>query len=88
MFSGDRTKVEMRFENSLLDAVIDKFGVGFGAEYQQDGDNHFVVKMDVEVSDQFYAWICGFRKKAEILAPDKVNRGMKKFLSDIQAKYE
>lgn len=89
MFSGDRTKVEMRFENSLLDAVIDKFGVGFGAEYQQDGDNHhFVVKMDVEVSDQFYAWICGFRKKAEILAPDKVKRGMKKFLSDIQAKYE
>ena len=52
MFRGEQTKVKMRFENSLLDAVIDKFGVGFGAEYQQDGDTHFIVKIEVEVSDQ------------------------------------
>lgn len=88
MFSGELQKVEMRFENSLLDAVIDKFGVGFGAEYQQDGDDHFIVTMEVEVSDQFFAWMCGFRKQAEIIAPAKVKNNMKKFLSEIQEKYE
>lgn len=88
MFSGELQKVEMRFENSLLDAVIDKFGVGFGAEYQQDGDDHFVVTMEVEVSDQFFAWMCGFRNKAEIIAPEKIKSSMKVFLSEIQAKYE
>jgi predicted DNA-binding transcriptional regulator YafY len=88
MFSGECQKVEMRFENSLLDAVIDKFGVGFGAEYRQDGDSHFIVTMEVEVSDQFFAWMCGFRKQAEIIAPAKVKSSMKKFLSEIQEKYE
>jgi predicted DNA-binding transcriptional regulator YafY len=88
MFSGECQKVEMRFENSLLDAVIDKFGVGFGAEYRQDGDSHFIVTMEVEVSDQFFAWMCGFRKQAEIIAPEKVKNSMKKFLSEIQEKYE
>lgn len=82
------TKVEMRFDNSLLDAVIDKFGEGFGAEYRKDGDKHFVVTVEVEVCDQFFAWMCGFRKKAEILAPEKVKVGMQQFLSDIQEKYE
>ena len=88
MFRGEPTKVEMRFENSLLDAVIDKFGVGFGAEYRQDGDSHFIVTMEVEVSDQFFAWMCGFRNKAEILAPEKAKLGMQQFLSDIQANYK
>ena len=52
MFGGKPTNVEMRFHNSLLDAVIDKFGVGFGADYHPDGENHFVINMEVEVSDK------------------------------------
>ena len=69
MFGGEKEKLTIRFENSLLDTVIDKFGVGFGAEYSADGDNHFVVTTNVSVSEQFYAWICGFGTKAKIVAP-------------------
>lgn len=88
MFGGTPQKVEMRFANSLLDAVIDKFGIGFGADYRQDGEDHFIVTMEVEVSDQFFAWMCGFRDKAEILAPKETKNKMKAFLTDIQAKYK
>ena len=87
MFGGEKEKVTIRFENSLLDTVIDKFGVGFGAEYIPDGDNHFVVTTNVSVSDQFYAWVCGFGTKAKIVAPEKEVQNFKKYLSDIANQY-
>ena len=87
MFGGEKEKLTIRFENSLLDTVIDKFGVGFGAEYIPDGDNHFVVTTNVSVSDQFYAWVCGFGTKAKIVAPGKVVQNFKNYLSDIANQY-
>lgn len=87
MFGGEQEKVTIRFENSLLDTVIDKFGVGFGAEYVPDGENHFVVTTNVSVSDQFYAWVCGFGTKAKIVAPEKVAHEYQKYLRDILAQY-
>lgn len=87
MFSGELQKVEMRFENSLLDAVIDKFGVGFGADYKQDGDDHFVVTMEVEVSDQFFAWMCGFGVQARITEPEDLVSKYKDYLTNIINQY-
>ena len=87
MFGGEKEKLTIRFENSLLDTVIDKFGVGFGAEYIPDGNNHFVVTTNVSVSDQFYAWVCGFGTKAKIVAPEKEVQNFKKYLSDIANQY-
>ena len=87
MFSGEKITVEMRFDNSLLDAVIDKFGVGFGADYVSDGENHFIVTTNVSVSDQFYAWVCGFGTKAKIVAPMKVVCEYQKYLRDILSQY-
>ena len=88
MFGGEKKKVEMRFDNSLLDTVIDKFGVGFGAEYSADGENHFIVTTDVTVSDQFYAWICGFGTKAKIVAPRQIVKAFGEYLADIQEQYK
>ena len=87
MFSGTLQKVEMRFENCLLDAVIDKFGIGFGAEYRQDGNDHFIVTMEIEVSDQFFAWMCGFGNEAEILNPQDTKDAYLKHLDNILERY-
>ena len=87
MFGGEKEKLTIRFENSLLDTVIDKFGVGFGAEYVPDGENHFIMTTNVSVSNQFYAWVCGFGTKAKIVAPEKVAQNFKKYLSDIANQY-
>ena len=88
MFGGELKKVTIRFENNLLDTIIDKFGVGFGAEYSPDGENHFIVTTDVAVSDQFYAWVCGFGTKAKIVAPKQVVKNFGNYLSNIQKLYE
>lgn len=87
MFGGEKQKVTIRFENTLLDAVIDKFGVGFGAEYRQDGDNHFIVTMEVEVSDQFFAWLCEFGVQARITEPEDLVSKYKDYLTNIINQY-
>ena len=87
MFGGKQEKVTIRFENSLLDTVIDKFGVGFGAEYQQDGKGHFIVSMEVKVSDQFFAWLCGFGVQAKIIAPKNLMSQYRDYLAAIVDQY-
>lgn len=89
MFNGELRGVEMRFINPLLDTVIERFGTGANTFYSALPDKrHFVVKTDIEVSSQFFGWICGFGNKAKILNPPSVVDGMKEYVSKIQKVYE
>ncbi len=87
MFGGEATEVTMLFRNYLIDTVIDKFGVGFGATYRPEGEDSFMVTAKVEVSNQFFAWMCGFHNDAKIIAPKPVVKQMKAFVSDIFQNY-
>ena len=80
MFSGRREKVSIRFTNDLLSTIIDRFGKNGIRKYD---DTHFVLITYVMVSDQFFSWICGFKKKAKILSPSNVQEEFKSFLDDI-----
>lgn len=87
MFSGEKKHVRIRFTNDLLDTAVDRFGAT-DAIYTPTDSNHFTVSVDVEVSNQFYAWVCGFRKKATILGPLEVVEGFQQFLVDIHNRYK
>ena len=86
MFSGDRKSVTMRFINPLLDTVIDRFGTR-GVRYSKADDSHFNVTVDVDVSDQFFAWLCGFGKKAKIMSPDPIVKQFQEYLDKIREMY-
>ena len=86
MFKGEPQTVRLRFINSLYEAVVER--IGTKASYYYDDEHHFTVQATVNISDQFYAWMCGFRKSAEILFPPKVVEDFNEFLKDIQSKYE
>lgn len=86
MYSGEGVRVEMKFTNDLLDTVIEQFDPK-DAFYSKVDDTHFSVSTNVEVSDQFFSWICSFRKKATIVGPAAVVEKMKAFLEDICGKY-
>lgn len=88
MFGGKQKRVSIRFINPLLDTAIERFGTGPDVFYRQEDEKHFVVTADVEVSDQFFAWVCGFRKRAAIVNPPDVVENMKKFLEDIETRYQ
>ncbi len=87
MMGGEEKRVQLRFTNDLLDTVVDRFGAT-DAIYTPTDEQHFTVSVSVEVSDQFYAWVCGFRKRASIVGPLDVVEGFKQFLGDIQNKYK
>lgn len=88
MFSGEKRRVSLRFTNNLLDTMVDRLGTGADVFYRPDGDRHFVVSTDIAISDQFYGWLCGFRKMAKIVSPPDVVSDFQKFLGDIQERYE
>ena len=85
MFGGEKKRVQIRFVNKLLDTAVERFGKGKDTFYYQDDDEHFVVATDVEVSDQFFAWVCGFGKKAKIIGHEDVVEEFKEYLNgDVQ----
>lgn len=88
MFGGDQKRVSIRFIMPLLDTVIERFGTGPDVFYREEDKNHFVVTADVEISNQFFAWVCGFGKRAKIISPPDVVGDMQKFLSDISGMYQ
>lgn len=88
MFSGEKKRVHLRFTNNLLDTMVDRFGAGGDTFYGPDGDTHFIVITDIAISNQFFGWLCGFRKQAKIISPPDVVESFQKFLDDISSRYE
>ena len=88
MFSGEKKRVSLRFTNNLLDTMVDRFGTGADVSYYADGERHFVVNTEIAISDQFFGWLCGFRKMAKIVSPPSVVEDFQNFLDDIYGRYD
>ena len=86
MFSGREERVRMRFDNQLVGAVLDR--LGREAMLVPDGESHFTVTAQVEVSPQFFAWVSGFGRLAQILGPDHVVQAMRAHAAEVLAMYE
>lgn len=86
MYGGEGERVEMHFSNRLLDTVIEQFGTK-NAHFSKVNKDTFSVSANVEISDQFFSWICSFRDKASVVHPPEVVIRMKEYLSDIQSMY-
>lgn len=86
MFSGEKKRVSIRFVNSLLDTVVEQFGKD--AFYRPDEDGkHFYVSVEVEISDPFFAWVCGFGNRAKIVGTDDVEEAFRAYLDKIREMY-
>ncbi len=81
MFSGEETHVTMRFENSLINVVFDRFGMDITPF--KDDENHFIIKTGVSVSQQFFGWISSLGARAEIVAPQNVKDAFVKMLEEV-----
>ena len=75
MYSGEMTRVLLRFDNSLLNVVIDRFGDDARLAIY-DGDS-FTASVEVSVSPTFLSWLFQFGNKAAVLSPAKLIEQMK-----------
>ena len=85
MFSGEEESVQLRFENHLVGAVLDRLGQE--VFIIADGDDHFTVRADVVVSPQFFAWVTGFGAAAQIIGPDDVVEKMRQHINSVATLY-
>lgn len=83
MFSGKAEDVRLRFDNSLINAVIDRFGKQI--TLVPDGSGHFTVRVPVRTSrpEPFFGWLFQFGTMAQILAPKKLKDDYVKMLNEI-----
>ena len=86
MFGGDTIRVEILFTNHLLDSVIERFGRKY-ALYEKVDNKTFKVSVRVNISKQFFSWICGFGREATILSPDNVVEEFKTYIDKIREMY-
>lgn len=84
MYSGKEQKVTVRFDNFLAGAVIDRFGND--VMMIPDGDT-FTVTVNVQISPQFFAWLCGFGKNAKLVYPESAAKEFKEFIKQISDLY-
>ena len=85
MYSGDTTDVKMRFHNSLVNVVIDRFGRDI--MLIPEDEEHFNFTAKVAVSPMFLSWIIGFGEKAKILYPQSVIDQCKKLCQQALNQY-
>lgn len=87
MFGGEKKTVRLQFTNSLLDTVIDRFG-NEQIKYSKVDAHHFRITAEVEVSPQFFSWLCGFGSSVQIITPQDVKEEYIAYLNKIINKYE
>lgn len=85
MFGGKGEIVRIRFHNRFVGVVIDRFGRDVAMK--PDGEEHFIARVEVAVSEQFYGWITGLGRDVEIISPDYVVEGYRNLLKDLEQKY-
>ncbi len=85
MYGGKQQKVKIRFENYLIEPVIDRFGRD--VFIIDEKDSHFSVTIDAQISPQFFAWAFGFGDACEILSPPEVREEMKEISQKLVKMY-
>lgn len=83
MFSGEVSKVELRAENELVNAVFDRFGTDIIV--CPDGEEHFTVSVDVkaEQPEPFFGWIFQFGSRVRIISPSWLAERYKEFVKEV-----
>jgi len=66
--------VHLRFECSLLSAMLDRFGADVPIELMDE--QHYALFAPVRVSPPFFGWVFQFNGRVKILAPDDVREQM------------
>jgi predicted DNA-binding transcriptional regulator YafY len=86
MYGGKEERVGLRFSNHLTGVVIDRFGKD--VSMRPDGQDHFTVSVKVEISPQFYGWLCGLKRDVRIISPDTIVKEMAEYVSSIAEMYQ
>lgn len=70
MYNSERCTVELVCDNTVMDAIIDRFGEN--VKTYANNMNTFRVEVEIATNHIFYSWIFGFCGRVKIKSPEKV----------------
>jgi len=85
MFGGEEQEIELQFTADMLDDVFDKFGEEINI-VKIDSDT-YRVKVPIQVSKTFFAWVVGTQGKMRILSPQTICEQFNAFVMKIKEEY-
>ena len=85
MFAGREEMVHIECGNELAGVMIDRFGKD--VSMIRKDDEHFVVKVKVDVSRQFFAWVFALGDGARIIGPASVVEQTKQEITRLTEQY-
>ncbi|MBP3337967.1 MAG: WYL domain-containing protein [Lachnospiraceae bacterium] len=85
MYGGEEKDLVLICDNKLAGVIIDRFGKD--VYMRPIDDNVFKVAVKVNVSNQFFGWLCGIGEGIKITEPEDVVLSYKEHLKNIYSKY-
>ena len=85
MFGGDEQEIGFQFDSDMLDNVFDKFGEE--VNIVKVDNNTYRLKVPIQVSKTFFAWVVGTQGKMRILSPQAICEQFNEFVKAIKEKY-
>ncbi len=86
MYGGLEENVQLQFDNSLINVVIDRFGEKVICH--PNSEHSFYINADVQIAPTFWGWLFQFGNKAKILAPTYVAAMASEKLKEISQQYK
>ena len=86
MFSGESGDVYLRCSNQLIDEILEKFGED--VPLKLDGDDYFIAKANVELSEGLVSWIMQYGENMQVINPRELRVAIRERAIAISQLYE
>lgn len=87
MFGGKEETVTLEAANYLVGVFIDRFGESANIRPNFNNPDSFIVRITVNISPQFFAWVFGLGKNVKILSPDSTADAFKSMIDSVAENY-
>ncbi|SHG04630.1 helix-turn-helix transcriptional regulator [Ornithinibacillus halophilus] len=75
MYPGEVKDLKVRFDNHLINVIIDRFGIDVSIE--QDGEQYFILRTKAAISDGLVRWLLTWGSDAQVIDPPELVLRMK-----------
>ncbi|MEC5425888.1 WYL domain-containing protein [Virgibacillus sp. C22-A2] len=86
MYSGVQKDLKVRFDNHLINVIIDRFGKGVYIE--PDGKDTFILRTKAIISEGLVRWLLTWGSDAKVLDPPELVKKMKEECAKMNEMYE
>lgn len=81
MYGGEDEWVELKCSNYMANVIIDRFGTDL--LFTKVGNSHFLVRVLITISPQFWGWITSMGGDIEIVGPEKIRNEYINYINGI-----